>query len=153
MDILSKAQRHRNMSAIRSKNTKPELLVRKFLFSKGYRYRVNKAGLPGKPDIVLRKYRTCIFIHGCFWHGHEGCKYFRVPKTNTEFWQKKIEHNHERDLRDREKLKEIGWHTIVIWECQLKSKVREQTLFDLDYTLNQIYLQDRTKYKSTRFSR
>lgn len=97
MDKLTKEQRHRCMSAIKSKNTKPELLVRKFLFSRGFRYRLNHPRLPGHPDLVLRKYRTVIFVNGCFWHGHEGCKYYVLPKTNVEFWKNKIERNRRRD--------------------------------------------------------
>lgn len=89
MDVHSKEQRHRNMTAIHSANTKPEMIVRKHLFSQGFRYRINYTRLPGHPDVVLRKYRTCIFINGCFWHGHEGCKYYVIPKTNTDFGQKK----------------------------------------------------------------
>ena len=96
MDRLTKEQRHRNMAAIRGRDTKPEILVRKFLFSRGFRYRLNHPRLPGHPDLVLRKYRTVIFVNGCFWHGHENCKYFRLPKTNIDFWQKKIERNKER---------------------------------------------------------
>ena len=98
-DVLNKEQRHRNMAAIHGKNTKPEILVRKFLFSRGFRYRLNHPRLPGHPDLVLRKYRTVIFVNGCFWHGHENCKYFRLPKTNIDFWQKKIERNKEREDR------------------------------------------------------
>ena len=90
MDILSKDQRHKNMAAIHSANTKPEMIVRKYLFAHGFRYRLNHPRLPGRPDIVLRKYRTCIFINGCFWHGHEGCKYYVIPKSNTEFWTRNI---------------------------------------------------------------
>ena len=116
------------MSNIRSKNTKPEILVRKYLFSQGIRFRVNVKKLPGTPDIVLRKYRTVIFVNGCFWHGHEGCKYYVLPKTNTEFWKEKIERNKERDLKERMQLRNMGWHVILLWECQLKSKVREQNL-------------------------
>ena len=101
MDKLTKEQRHRCMSAIKGKNTKPELLVRKYLFSRGFRYRLNHPRLPGHPDIVLRKYRTVIFVNGCFWHGHEKCKYFRPSKTNIDFWQKKIERNKERDKKEQ----------------------------------------------------
>lgn len=131
MDRLSKEQRHRNMAAIHSKDTKPEILVRKFLFSRGFRYRLNYPLLPGKPDIVLRKYKTCIFINGCFWHGHDGCKYFVIPKTRTDFWQAKIERNKERDSEIQQLLVSMGWHCITIWECQLKPKVREFTLESL----------------------
>lgn len=130
------------MASIRSKNTKPELLVRKFLWRHGFRYRLNSPRLPGRPDIVLRKYRTCIFVNGCFWHGHEGCKYFVMPQTNTEFWEKKINRNRERDKEEQKKLAEMGWHVIVVWECQLKSSKRDNTLTSLAFTLNHIFLQD-----------
>lgn len=140
MDRLSKEQRHRNMAAIHNKDTKPEVMVRKFLFSSGFRYRLNHPQLPGKPDIVLRKYKTCIFINGCFWHGHDGCKYFVMPKTRTEFWQAKIERNKERDSENQQQLTSMGWHCITIWECQLKPKVREVTLESLLYTLSLIFL-------------
>lgn len=114
------------MAAIKGKDTKPEVLVRKFLWSQGFRYRLNHPRLPGKPDIVLRKYRTCIFVNGCFWHGHEGCKYYVVPKSNTKFWQDKILRNQQRDLEVMHKLAEMGWHTIVVWECELKPAVRDK---------------------------
>lgn len=142
-DRLTIQQRHNNMAAIKSKDTKPEVLVRKFLWSHGFRYRLNHPRLPGKPDIVLRKYRTCIFVNGCFWHGHEGCKYYVVPKSNTKFWQDKILRNQQRDLEVMHKLAEMGWHTTVVWECELKPAVREQTLESLAFTLNHIFLQDR----------
>lgn len=108
------------MSQIKGKDTKPEEQVRKYLFSQGYRYRKNVSELPGKPDIVLPKYKTCIFINGCFWHKHEGCKYFAWPKNNAEFWKKKITGNVERDLRQQKELRSLGWKVIVIWECELK---------------------------------
>ena len=142
MDTVSQAQRHKNMAAIRSKNTKPEMIVRRFLFSRGFRYRLYHKRLPGHPDIVMRKYRTCIFVNGCFWHGHEGCSAFRMPKTNTEFWKKKITRNQCRDKQDLVALAALGWHCITIWECQLKPQVRLSTLTSLEYTLNAIYLQD-----------
>lgn len=142
VDVLNKQQRHKNMVSIRSKNTKPEVLVRKFLWKRGFRYRLNNPRLPGHPDIVLRKYRTCIFVNGCFWHGHEGCKYFVMPKTNTEFWEKKINRNRERDKEEQKKLAEMGWHVIVVWECELKPDKREKTLTSLAFTLNHIFLQD-----------
>ena len=141
-DKMTPEQRHRCMSHVRSKNTKPEMLVRRFLFSRGFRYRVNVKNLPGKPDIVLRKYKTCIFINRCFWHGHDGCKYFIMPKTRTEFWQAKIERNKERDYEIQRQLASMGWHCITIWECQLKPKVREATLESLLYTLALIFLQN-----------
>lgn len=143
MDKLTKEQRHRNMAAIHGKNTKPEILVRKFLFSRGFRYRLNHPRLPGHPDIVLKKYRTCIFINGCFWHGHEGCRYYRLPKTNVDFWKNKIEQNKIRDKKEQRQLANMGWHCITVWECQLKPLVRDQTLESLAYTLNHIYLEDR----------
>ncbi|MCD8287978.1 MAG: very short patch repair endonuclease [Porphyromonadaceae bacterium] len=143
MDKLTKEQRHRCMAAIKGKNTKPELLVRKFLFSRGFRYRLNHPRLPGHPDLVLRKYRTVIFVNGCFWHGHPGCKYYKFPKTNVEFWQNKIEKNQRRDAEEQRKLATMGWHCITVWECQLKPKVRQQTLEALVYTLSHIFLEDR----------
>lgn len=151
IDRLTQEQRHRNMAAIRGKDTKPEILVRKFLFSRGFRYRLNHPRLPGHPDLVLRKYRTVIFVNGCFWHGHENCKYFRLPKTNIDFWKNKIEQNKERDKKEQCQLAAMGWHCITVWECQLKPKVRNQTLESLAYTLNHIYLEDREvkTYKMT----
>lgn len=148
-------QRHRNMAAIRGKDTKPEIVVRKYLWSQGFRYRLNHPRLPGKPDIVLRKYRTCIFVNGCFWHGHfindddndnflslknsECCK---IPHTNREFWVKKILRNQERDAEVKKKLASMGWHSITVWECELKSGKREKTLSSLAYTLNRIFMAD-----------
>lgn len=137
-------QRHANMAAIHSKDTKPEVVVRRYLWGHGFRYRLNHPRLPGKPDIVMRKYRTCIFVNGCFWHGHEECRYYTVPKTNTEFWQKKITRNQERDREVQHKLAFMGWHSITIWECQLKPREREKTLQSLAYTLNSIFLADHT---------
>ena len=165
------------MAAIKGKDTKPEMVVRRFLWIRGFRYRLNHKRLPGKPDIVLRRYRTCIFVNGCFWHGHkvevqEGsnaslvqgvlrqgsgeqsseqdaalvqssdcCK---IPKSNTSFWVEKIMRNKERDKMTQQQLAEMGWHCITIWECELKPERREQTLESLAFTLNNIYLQDRT---------
>lgn len=140
---MTKEQRHRCMAAIQGKNTKPEIVVRKFLFSRGFRYRLNHPRLPGHPDIVLRKYRTVIFVNGCFWHGHAGCKKFVLPKTNTEFWRTKIERNKTRDIEVQHKLAVLGWHCITLWECQLKKANHEQTLESLVYTLNHIFLKDR----------
>jgi len=142
MDTMDKAKRHEVMAAIRSKNTRPELIVRKYLFSRGFRYRLFHKRLPGHPDLVMRKYRTCIFVNGCFWHGHEGCKYFTMPKTNVEFWEKKIGRNKERDHDTQVALADMGWHCITVWECQLKPATREQTLLQLEYTLNRIFLAD-----------
>ena len=110
MDRLSAEQRHKNMAAINSKDTKPEMIVRKGLWSMGFRYRLNSPRLPGHPDLVLRKYRTCIFVNGCFWHGHEGC--CRIPNTNREFWEAKIKRNQERDIETQKRLAEMGWHCI-----------------------------------------
>ena len=110
------------MAAIKGKDTKPEILVRKFLFSKGLRYRLNNRKLPGSPDIVLKKYKTVIFVDGCFWHGHEGCKYFRLPKSNTPFWETKITQNIERDKKTTQALIALGWKVIRIWECELRNK-------------------------------
>ena len=132
------------MAAIHGKDTKPEMVVRRWLWGRGFRYRLNHPRLPGKPDIVMRKYRTCIFVNGCFWHGHEGCRYYTIPKTNTEFWVNKVKRNKERDVKVQHELAAMGWHSITIWECELKPKVREKTLMSLVYTLNKIFLQDRT---------
>ncbi len=130
-----------NMSMIKGKDTKPELLVRRFLFGNGFRYRVNVRSLPGKPDIVLRKYGVVIFINGCFWHGHENCKYFKIPKTRTDWWKDKIERNIKRDTKVRDELRQIGWRTMVIWECQLKPKIRDNTLKELAYLLDLAYIE------------
>lgn len=116
------------MSQIKGKNTKPEELVRRYLFSHGYRYRKNVSTLPGKPDIVLPKYKTCIFVNGCFWHKHEGCKYFVWPKNNAEFWKKKITGNVDRDLRQQNELRLLGWNVLVIWECELKKDRFNETM-------------------------
>ena len=158
MDPLTEQQRHANMAAIHGKDTKPEMVVRKGLWGQGFRYRLNHPRLPGKPDIVMRKYRTCIFVNGCFWHGHnvsltpnpspkgEGSKEFdnseccKIPKTNREFWVAKIRRNQERDARVQHELAAMGWHSITIWECELKPKVREKTLESLAFTLNKIFL-------------
>ena len=115
------------MSRIKGKNTLPEMLVRKFLFAKGYRYRLNVKTLPGKPDIVLPKYKTVIFINGCFWHGHEGCRYFVIPKTRTEWWLNKISDTQKRDLEAENQLNGSGWKVVTIWECQLKGTELENT--------------------------
>lgn len=128
MDKHSRETRSYNMSRIKATNTKPEETVRKYLFSKGFRYRKNDKRLPGKPDIVLPKYKTVVLINGCFWHGHEGCRYFVVPKTNTEFWVEKISKNILRDRNNEEKLKELGWKVITVWECELKNDRKEKTL-------------------------
>lgn len=139
MDTLTPEKRSWTMSRIKGKDTQPELIVRKFLYAHGYRYRVNVKELPGKPDIVLKKYRTAIFIHGCFWHGHS-CLQGRIPKSNETFWKDKFARNKERDLRVRKELKELGWNTLIVWECQLKPKEREQTLNEIAYWLNEAFL-------------
>ena len=134
VDIVSEEQRSYNMSRIRSKHTKPELAVRSMLHRLGYRFTVNgpkNKQLPGKPDIVLPKYRTVIFVHGCFWHGHAGCKNFRYPKTRTEWWKAKIDGNVARDKKRIRQLEEMGWRVLVIWECGLKSSSIETKLVEL----------------------
>lgn len=131
MDVHSKEVRSYNMSCIKGKGTKPEEIVRKYLFSQGFRYRKNDKRLPGTPDVVLPKYKTVIFVNGCFWHGHEGCKYFVWPKNNAEFWKAKILQNIERDKRDFERLENSGWKVVVVWECSLKKNSRQQSLEDL----------------------
>src|SRR5574344_131411 len=135
---MTAPSRSYNMSRIHSKDTKPELIVRKYLWSRGYRYRKNDRRLPGTPDIVLRKYATVIFIHGCFWHGHEHIVW---PKTNAEFWRNKIEHNRRRDAEDKRRLKMMGWSVMTVWECQLKKNIREKTLMGIENLLNESYLQ------------
>ncbi len=119
-DVHDKATRSYNMSRIRSKDTKPEILVRKFLFSKGFRYRIHPLNLPGKPDIALPKYKSVIFINGCFWHGHENCKYFVIPKTRTEWWLNKIYKTKDRDVKLLKELINMGWKVLVIWTCELQ---------------------------------
>lgn len=134
-DVHTKEQRSYNMSRIRSTNTKPEMLVRKFLHAHGYRYRLHVKNMPGKPDIVLPKYKTVIFVHGCFWHGHEDCKYYVVPKTKTEWWLNKINSNIERGDNSVIALINGGWRVITLWECNLKSFNIKDTLSDLLKTL------------------
>lgn len=121
-DVHDKKTRSYNMSRIRSKDTKPEMLVRKFLFANGFRYRLHVKNLPGKPDIVLPKYKTVIFVNGCFWHGHENCKYFVIPKTRTNWWITKININTSNDLKNVKAIRKVGWKVIIIWECQIKKK-------------------------------
>ena len=130
-EVLHKVseQRSRNMSAIKSKNTKPEIKVRKILHSMGYRFRLHSKGLPGSPDIVLPKYKTLIFVHGCFWHRHENCKYASTPKTRKEFWESKFKANVKRDKEIQEKIKNIGWQSVVVWECEIKNeKIKDKLL-------------------------
>ena len=160
MDKLSKQQRHANMAAIRSKDTKPEMIVRRGLWKRGFRYRLNHKRLPGHPDLVLRKYRTCIFVNGCFWHGHhvtsggrakaedvmESSACCKIPKTNRDFWVAKIRRNKERDRDEQKKLAAMGWHCITVWECELKPSKREETLESIAFTLNHIWLHDHQKH-------
>ena len=155
-DIHSPQRRHANMAAIHGKDTKPEIVVRRWLWGHGFRYRLNHSRLPGKPDIVMRKYRTCIFLNGCFWHGHgmatpplkslgsrvESSECCKISKTNRDFRVAKIRRDQERDVEVQRQLAAMGWHSITIWECELKPKVREKTLESLTYTLNRIFLQD-----------
>jgi DNA mismatch endonuclease (patch repair protein) len=136
MDVHNKTTRSYNMSRIKGKNTKPELLVRKFLFANGFRYRLNVKTLPGKPDIVLPKYKTAIFINGCFWHGHKGCKYFVVPKTRTEWWLNKINETQKRDKNAEIQLNVLGWKVITVWECELKNENLAKTKTSLLNTFN-----------------
>ena len=167
MDKLTPQQRHANMAAIRSKDTKPELIVRRGLWKRGFRYRLNHKRLPGHPDLVLRKYRTCIFVNGCFWHGHhvvipkaeggelrtegllnvESSVCCKIPKTNRDFWVAKIRRNKERDREEQKKLAQMGWHCITVWECELTLMKREETLESIAFTLNHIYLQDHSLAK------
>lgn len=131
MDVHSKEIRSFNMSRIRGKNTKPEELVAKYLFSQGFRYRRNVKKLPGTPDIVMKKYKTVIFINDCFWHAHEGCKYVVLPDNNKEFWKEKLFRNRERDFEKKVQLEKLGWKVITIWECQLKKDKIDETLENL----------------------
>lgn len=135
-DVHDIKTRSFNMSQIKGKDTKPEILIRKFLFSKGFRYRINDKKLPGKPDIVLTKYKIVIFVHGCFWHGHENCKYFVIPKTRTDWWLKKIARNKQLDCNNLQVLRELGWKVLTVFECELKKNIRDKTLNEL---ISEIY--------------
>lgn len=137
-DKMTPQQRHLCMSHIHSRDTKPELLVRRWLWSHGYRYRLNVKGVPGKPDIVMRPYHTAIFVNGCFWHGHEGC--CKIPQTNRDFWVNKIHRNQERDQQNYQVLQDNGWHVIVIWECQLKPNRIKETMLRVETTLCDYFL-------------
>ena len=130
-DVHNKEIRSYNMSRIKGKDTKPEMLVRRFLHANGYRYRLHDKKLPGKPDIVLPKYKTVIFVHGCFWHGHKNCKYFVVPKTRTEWWLKKINSNIANDAKAAKALKKGGWKVICIWQCNLNAVKVEKSLHNI----------------------
>jgi DNA mismatch endonuclease, patch repair protein len=131
MDVHEPQVRSYNMSRIRSKDTKPEVIVRKFLHSKGFRFRLHKAGLPGRPDLVLTKLKTVVFIHGCFWHGHKSCKYFVIPKTRRSWWLKKILGNRKRDMTNFKLLRQMGWTVRVVYECDLRPKLKAETLEQL----------------------
>ncbi|MGM9518637.1 MAG: very short patch repair endonuclease [Acidaminococcus sp.] len=134
MDKITKAQRSHNMARIKSKDTSIEVKVRKFLFARGFRYRKNVRSLPGTPDIVLPKYKTVIFVNGCFWHRHEGCKYATTPSTHQDFWQKKFTVNVNNDKKHYQQLKDLGWHVIVLWECEIEhtfSEVMDRVIEDL----------------------
>lgn len=130
-DVHSKEVRSFNMSRIRAKDTKPEMLVRKFLHANGFRFRLHVNNLPCKPDIVLPKYNTVIFVNGCFWHGHKDCKYFKYPKTRIEFWKNKIDGNKAKDTKALKEIRKSGWNVITIWECKLKANNTGKTLDDL----------------------
>ena len=134
-DNHTKDQRSYNMSRIRSNNTKPEKIVRSYLFSRGLRFRKNDRHYPGHPYIVLPKYNTVVFVHGCFWHRHEGCRYATTPTTNVEYWNNKFQMNTSRDKRNQEELKKMGWHVLIIWECQLKKDIRDNSLQKLYYSI------------------
>jgi DNA mismatch endonuclease, patch repair protein len=131
-DVHDPKVRSYNMSRVSGKNTGPEVIVRKYLFNKGFRYRLHDKALPGKPDIVLRKYNTVVFINGCFWHGHKGCKFFKIPQTRTEWWRQKINANKKRDQEYTASLEDLGWQVLVVWECELKKNLIEITLKRLE---------------------
>ncbi|HWW37836.1 DNA mismatch endonuclease Vsr [Pedobacter sp.] len=138
-DIHSKETRSYNMSRVRNKDTKPELLVRKFLHGVGFRYRLHVKDLPGKPDIVLPKYKTVIFVNGCFWHGHKNCKYSTIPKTRTEWWENKINLNILNDTKNRNRLVDMGWKVIDLWGCELKPSCKKNTLASLLFTIDESF--------------
>lgn len=149
MGIQMSPHHNSNMAAVKSKDTKPEMIVRRGLWKRGFRFRLNHKRLPGHPDLVLRKYRTCIFVNGCFWHGHnieidkmKSTRCCRLPNTNREFWIAKIKRNKERDKEELRCLTDMGWHCITIWECELTPQKKEQTLESLAFTLNHIWLKD-----------
>lgn len=128
VDIVDSATRSRMMSGIRGKNTAPELLTRKFLHSQGFRFRLHVKDLPGKPDIVLPRYRTVIFVHGCFWHQHPGCKDAVMPRSNTKFWAEKLEGNVKRDVRNISELVKLGWRCLIVWECEADNSKKQKQL-------------------------
>ena len=137
-DVHDRKTRSYNMSCISGTNTKPEMIVRKFLHANGFRYRLHVKDLPGKPDLVLPKYKTVIFVHGCFWHVHEGCKYFKLPETRTEWWKEKLFGNKERDENHRIQLSEEGWNVMTVWECELKPDNLQNTLTELVLKLKKL---------------
>lgn len=134
-DVHKPDTRSFNMKQIKSRDTKPELLVRRFLHSNGFRYRLHCKQLPGKPDIILPKYNSVVFVHGCFWHAHEECTQFKLPKTNINWWKNKLYDNKLRDEEHKMKLERLGWNVFVIWECELSNKIVNRTLFDLKMNL------------------
>lgn len=134
-DTVSKEKRSEIMSHVTGKETKPEIMVRKYLFARGLRYRKNVKQLPGTPDIVFLKYKTAVFVNGCFWHGHKGCKYSHLPSTNLEYWKKKIAENLERDERKTRELEKLGYRVLIVWQCQLKPNIKIETLESLYHNI------------------
>lgn len=130
-DVLTQQKRSEVMSKIRSKNTKPELIVRRFLFAQGFRFRLHQETLPGRPDIILKKFNSIVFVNGCFWHGHDNCKHFNMPQSRLEYWVPKIKKNISKDLEVKKQLRKLGWNVFTIWECQLKTRKVEKTLSTL----------------------
>ena len=145
-DILSPEKRSHNMAAIRSKDTKPEMYLRKLLFSKGYRYRKNVSSIPGHPDIYLAKYNVAIFVNGCFWHRHNGCKYAYTPKSRIEFWNKKFEDNVARDLHVRKQLRELGIRCAVIWECTVRKMIKQDQARNKTLEKIEVFLRNEDTY-------
>lgn len=131
IDNVSAEKRSQVMALVKQKNTRPELLVRKYLHKKGLRYKIHNSQLPGKPDLVFPKYKTVVFVNGCFWHGHVGCPSHRIPKSNVDFWINKIETNKNRDIRNYQKLDKLGWETLTIWECEVKKEENLEKLYNL----------------------
>ena len=147
MDIKSPERRSQNMAKIRSRNTKPEVYLRKLLFKKGYRYSLNKKGLPGTPDLYFRKYNTVIFVHGCFWHRHQKCKYAYMPKSNIEFWQEKFNNNIERDKRQLEELEKLHIRVLIVWECTIRKMKKEPEFENKVITAIEEFLADQDRFK------
>ena len=142
-DFMDPSTRSRVMARIRGKNTRPELLVRRFLWANGFRYRIHVRNLPGTPDLVLPAYKTIVFVHGCFWHCHQGCKDFRIPNSNIPFWTQKLTRNQARDLQHQQALRAQGWHVIIVWECELDRRNRQARLVAL---MNEILDQARPHF-------